>query len=76
MLNHDYKPGFYVKHLLKDLKLAQEEAKKKKLNLPFLNKYVEIFTKLFQMGYENCGTQSIIELYEREEKDENIVEKW
>lgn len=76
MLNHDYKPGFYVKHLLKDLKLAQDEAKKKKLNLPFLNKYVEIFTKLFQMGYENCGTQSIIELYEREEKDENIIEKW
>jgi 3-hydroxyisobutyrate dehydrogenase len=63
MLIEDYKPGFYVKHFLKDLKLVLEEKQDLKLEV------VETVTKAYQIlsdqGFSENGTQSIIEYYLR-----------
>jgi len=63
MISKDYQPGFYVKHYLKDLKLVLEEKKDLKLEV------VETVTKAYELllshGFEESGTQSIIEYYLR-----------
>lgn len=59
MINQDYKPGFYVKHFLKDLKLVIEE--KNDLKLEVLETVVKAYDLLSSLGYQDTGTQSIIE---------------
>ncbi len=61
MIVKDYKPGFFVKHYLKDLKLACEE--KGGLNLIVLETVTKAFETLLNNGYGEQGTQSIIEYY-------------
>lgn len=61
MIRKDYRPGFFVKHFLKDLKLVMEE----KGTLPLT--VVETATKAYQLleekGFSEKGTQAIIEYY-------------
>lgn len=61
MIVKDYRPGFYIKHYLKDLKLAIEE--KLDLELPVLEKVTSIYEKLVALGHQDLGTQAIIEHY-------------
>ena len=61
MIEKDYQPGFYLKHFLKDLKLAMEE--KELLNLEGLAHVTKIYEKLFDLGFKDFGTQCIIEYY-------------
>ena len=37
MLKGDFEPGFYVKHFMKDMKIALEEAEKLQLPVPGLS---------------------------------------
>lgn len=60
MLIKDYKPGFFIKHFMKDLKLAAEEQH---VNHPILEKTISIYQKLIDQGLEDQGTQAIIEYY-------------
>jgi 3-hydroxyisobutyrate dehydrogenase len=64
MIDHDYQPGFFVKHYLKDLKLAVEE--KGDLPLNVLETAEKVYQILSDKGFEDQGTQSIIEAYLRE----------
>lgn len=61
MIIHDYKPGFYVKHFLKDLKLVLEE--KGDLKLEVVEKVANAYQILSNLGYADLGTQSIIDYY-------------
>ncbi|PKL01042.1 MAG: oxidoreductase [Tenericutes bacterium HGW-Tenericutes-1] len=61
MINHDYAPGFFIKHFLKDLKLVMEE--KQGLELEVVERVVRIFETLNEKGYSENGTQAIIEYY-------------
>ena len=63
ILNEDYTPGFYIKHMLKDLHIALQEAVKMELQLPGLQNAVEMFAELQQQGYETDGTQALIRWY-------------
>lgn len=63
MIDKDYRPGFYVKHYLKDLKLAM--AEKDDLALPVLEQVTRAYALLSKHGYSDMGTQSIIEYYLR-----------
>lgn len=58
MIQKDYAPGFFIKHFLKDLRLAQES-----FDAPVLNKVIEIYEKLVDEGYENDGTQAVYDFY-------------
>lgn len=61
MINHDYAPGFYIKHFLKDLNLAIEE--KGALPLPVLENVQRIYAQLAALDRADDGTQAIIEYY-------------
>ncbi|NCB92129.1 MAG: NAD(P)-dependent oxidoreductase [Clostridia bacterium] len=59
----DYAPGFYIKHFIKDMRIAEEEAGEQNLVLPILEKVCEMFEKLEQNGKGENGTQGIMEYY-------------
>ena len=63
MLKGDDKPGFYIKHFIKDMRIAIETAHEAGLNLPGLEKAKELYDQLAARGLENKGTQAIIQWY-------------
>ena len=64
MLNHDDNPGFFIKHFIKDMKLADDEATNKNLNLEVLKTVLEEYKKLPAEGYEDLGTLALYKLYD------------
>ncbi len=64
MLSNDMAPGFYIKHFIKDMKLASEEAKKRNLDLPVLSLVLSMYEELEKQGFGESGTQAIIKKYE------------
>ena len=63
MLKGDFKPGFYVKHFIKDMGIALECARQMKLELPGLALADRLYRKLAERGGENDGTQALYRLY-------------
>ena len=63
MLKGDDKPGFYIKHFIKDMRIAIETAHEAGLNLPGLEKAKVLYDQLAAQGLENKGTQAIIQWY-------------
>lgn len=68
ILKEDYTPGFFVKHFIKDLKIALDEAQQLELKLPATEKAVELYEKLAAQGFENDGTQALIKLWWKDGK--------
>lgn len=65
MLEEDFKPGFYIKHFIKDMKLAKEESEDVSLNLGILNEVLNMYTKLSDENLGDLGTQALIKYYEQ-----------
>ena len=65
MLKGDFEPGFYVKHFMKDMKIALEEAEKLQLPVPGLSLAKELYEELIKDGEENSGTQVLYKKYIR-----------
>lgn len=64
ILSGDYEPGFYVKHFIKDLRIALDEAKKLDLDLPMTELAEQLYTKLAdEHGLSDAGTQAIVRLW-------------
>lgn len=63
MIVGDYAPGFYVEHLIKDLKIALAEAEQMHLNLPGLALAKSLFVKMADRGLQRNGTQGIFQIY-------------
>lgn len=59
MLRGDFEPGFYIKHFIKDMKIAIEEAKNMGMDAPGLALAESIYQQLAEKGEENSGTQAI-----------------
>ena len=66
ILKGDYAPGFFVKHFLKDMRIAIESAENMKLELPGLALAKQLYDKLAASGGENDGTQALFKLYEEQ----------
>lgn len=66
MIHKDYAPGFFIKHFLKDLNLVIEE--KSDLYLPVVEKVASIYDILVKNGYEDDGTQAVIDYYSKKLK--------
>ena len=64
MIAENYEPGFYIKHFVKDMKIALEEAENMNLQLPGLQLAKSMYDELIAKGYENNGTQTLIKTYE------------
>ncbi|AMQ19993.1 NAD(P)-dependent oxidoreductase [Geobacillus sp. JS12] len=63
MLSGDFAPGFYIKHFIKDMKIALEEAERMNLPLPGLALAKQMYEELAQAGEENSGTQALYKRY-------------
>lgn len=59
----NYAPGFYVKHILKDLRIALDVAAELKLDLPGLAGAKQLYDQVAARGWEDCGTQALYRLY-------------
>ncbi|WP_422123679.1 NAD(P)-dependent oxidoreductase [Planococcus sp. X10-3] len=64
MITRNFEPGFYIKHFIKDMRIAAEEAEQMGLELPALQLSLSLFESLAEKGYENKGTQALIVQYE------------
>ncbi|MBS1008865.1 NAD(P)-dependent oxidoreductase [Leuconostoc suionicum] len=58
----DYAPGFYVKHLLKDLRIALDAAKEMGIDLPNTQLAEQLFERLSQ-EHGDEGVQAIVKLW-------------
>jgi 3-hydroxyisobutyrate dehydrogenase len=61
----DFKPGFKVSHMRKDLRLVRETAEKLGIPLPGTSFVSELFKSLDVLGHGSEGTQALYKLYER-----------
>ena len=55
----DFNPGFFIKHFVKDMGIALEEAQRLRLSLPGLAIVNQLYTAAMAMGWENLGTQGL-----------------
>ncbi|QKF73247.1 beta-hydroxyacid dehydrogenase, MmsB/GarR family [Aliarcobacter faecis] len=60
MLKREFEAGFYIKHMIKDLKIASQEVP----NLKVLNDVLEMYETLEKNGDGDLGTQAICKYYE------------
>lgn len=65
MAKEDYAPGFYIKHFIKDMKIAIECADAKGVTLDVLKQVCDEYVQLENNGKGELGTQAIIEYYKR-----------
>ncbi|WEV61301.1 NAD(P)-dependent oxidoreductase [Streptococcaceae bacterium ESL0729] len=63
ILRGDFSPGFFVKHFIKDLGIALDEADKMGLDLPATSLAKKLYDDLANQGFENDGTQALIKLW-------------
>ena len=66
ILEGDYAPGFFMKHFIKDMKLALTEANMSNINLDILSQVLANYELLQAEGYGELGTQALIKYYEEE----------
>ncbi|HVU36387.1 MAG TPA: NAD(P)-dependent oxidoreductase [Opitutaceae bacterium] len=62
-LQENFAPGFYVKHILKDMRVALESAAEMKLDLPGLALAKSLYDRVAAHGWEDNGTQALYKLY-------------
>ena len=60
----DYAPGFFLKHFVKDMGLALEEAQRSGITLDILAQVLENYKVLEEEGWGDLGTQALIKHYE------------
>lgn len=63
ILKEDFTAGFFVKHFVKDLKIALDEAKKMDIQLPGTSLAEKLYEQLEEEGSGNNGTQALIKLW-------------
>ncbi|VEF48588.1 NAD-binding protein 6-phosphogluconate dehydrogenase [Bacillus freudenreichii] len=64
VLKEDYTPGFFIKHFIKDMGIALDEAKRMELELPGLELAERMYKTLAEKGEENSGTQALVKYWE------------
>ena len=68
MLASDFAPGFFIRHYIKDMDIALQEAEGFGLHMQVLEEVRKMYVALAQEGKENLGTQALYQYYEQQEK--------
>lgn len=63
MIRGDTAPGFFIKHIIKDMKIALECAEEMHLEMPGLQLAKRLYDQLAARGMEECGTQTLVQWY-------------
>ncbi|NRF89465.1 NAD(P)-dependent oxidoreductase [Paenibacillus frigoriresistens] len=61
----NFAPGFYVKHFIKDMKIALQSAEEMKVELPGLALAKSLYEQLAASGEEDRGTQALFKLIDK-----------
>lgn len=64
MLAGDFAPGFYIKHYIKDMDIAREEAEQSGAQLGVLAQVRGMFGALAEQGLGDDGTQALLKYYQ------------
>ncbi|KQX46582.1 NAD(P)-dependent oxidoreductase [Paenibacillus sp. Root444D2] len=59
----NFAPGFYVKHFIKDMKIALQSAEEMNVELPGLTLAKSLYEQLAASGEEDSGTQALFKIY-------------
>jgi 3-hydroxyisobutyrate dehydrogenase len=62
ILKNDWKPGFYVKHFLKDMKIALDDSQRIGLKLEGLALAKKFYSMTEAYDFENDGTQALMKI--------------
>lgn len=65
ILAGDFTPGFFMKHFVKDMRLAEAEAENAGLDLNVLQQALSNCQSLIDRGCGDLGTQALIKFYEK-----------
>lgn len=65
IIAHDYRPGFFIKLIRKDLRLVTEAATQNSIALPGLALMTSIFNTASAMGHDLDGTQAVAAALDR-----------
>jgi len=63
MVAGDFAPGFFVKHFIKDMRIALDSAREMGLATPGLELALSLYERMARQGGENDGTQGLYRLY-------------
>lgn len=66
ILDDDYEPGFFVKHFVKDMKIAVKEAELHGAELPILQEVLKNYEELEKEGYGELGINALYKLYDKD----------
>ncbi len=61
----NFDPGFFIKHFIKDMGIALDEAKRMNLALPGLALAHQFYISASALGYEELGTQGLYKVFEK-----------
>ncbi len=61
----NFDPGFFIKHFVKDMGIALEEARRMNLSLPGLSLVHQFYVAAIAQGLEDLGTQGLYRVIER-----------
>ncbi len=61
----NFDPGFFIKHFVKDMGIALDEAVRMQLSLPGLSMVREFYIAAMAQGLENLGTQALYKVIDR-----------
>lgn len=64
MIAGNFEPGFYIKHFIKDMNIALEEAEKMGMEAPGLALAQSLYKQLAEAGEENSGTQALYKYWQ------------
>lgn len=60
ILRRDFEPGFFVRHFIKDMGIALEEARRMNISLPGLALVQQLYQSVSALGYDEKGTQALM----------------
>lgn len=63
MIARNFEPGFYIKHFIKDMKIAVTSSTRLELETPGLDLALSLYEKMAEKGFENDGTQGLFRLF-------------
>lgn len=73
MIKGDFEPGFYIKHFIKDMKIALEVAEEMNLSTPGLKLAKTLYEELAKLGEQDKGTQALYKLLDKQLAVLNVI---
>lgn len=63
MIAGNFEPGFYIRHFIKDMKIAAATSSDLGLKTPGLDLALSLYEKMAEDGFEDKGTQALYKMY-------------